>query len=497
MKKHISFVFLVVLFVTANAQNNFNKSSQIFSSLAQSKLYSDSNRHSSMVDFNHLFWDSHLISPPEKQWQFEPIYLIGGGFQKNTNRSYAHSALGLQGHWQSGSGKFDFFGETNAMLSLSNYYIENYTDSVGVLPNGNLASALFLKPIVSLSSSAYLQYKATEHLKLQTGIGHHFFGDGYRSLLVADNTNSYPFAAIDVAVWKLRYNYTISHMMGHNSDFEPDAWKSKFTVFHYLDFNVTENFSIGLFEAVIQAPTDSVGVRNLDVNYLNPFIFFRPVEFSLGSPDNVFVGFNLSWHIAASVVLYGQLAVDEFILSEIKAQNGWWGNKQALQAGMKLLAPFGAEGLYLQGEANVIRPFIYSHENTITAYSHRNTSLAHPLGSNLIELIGIVSYEKSNWRFQTQLFAQRYGNDTTSATSVGRDINRPYSWRTDDYGHTIAQGNQQTVLGANLKLSYKLRRRFPMYIVANALAYQQNSRVHVNFSLGLSSGIFPMKNYQY
>ena len=67
----------------------------------------------------------------------------------------------------------------------------------------------------------------------------------------------------------------------------------------------------------------------------NPNIFFRPIEYNIGSSDNSFFGVNLKATIFKKHILYSQLILDEFLLEEIRNNNGWWANKYGFQFGYK------------------------------------------------------------------------------------------------------------------------------------------------------------------
>jgi hypothetical protein len=135
----------------------------------------------------------------------------------------------------------------------------------------------------------------------------------------------------------------------------------------------------GFFDAVIWK-TDSLGSRGFEFSYLNPIIFLRPVEASLDSPDNMMLGANVKYKVFSRTSLYGQLLLDEFKLNEIKAGNGWWGNKHAFQLGLKSYS-VGIKNLNLQAELNYVRPYTYQHRSTLQNYAHYNQALAHPYGS--------------------------------------------------------------------------------------------------------------------
>src|SRR5690606_23707573 len=128
-----------------------------------------------------------------------------------------------------------------------------------------------------------------------------------------------------------------------------------------------------------------------DVNYLNPVIFFRPVEYNhAGSSDRMLVGLNISYKFNARHQLYGQLILDEFLLSKLFGGEKWWANKYGIQLGYKSYSPFGLKGLYYQGEFNFVRPFTYTHATSVQSYSHMNMSLAHPFGANFMEALALV-----------------------------------------------------------------------------------------------------------
>ena len=104
----------------------------------------------------------------------------------------------------------------------------------------------------------------------------------------------------------------------------------------------------------------------------------RPIEFSLNSPDNVLVGVNAKYSFNSSYT-YGQLVLDEFSLTDLRANKGFWANKIGYQLGYKVFDPFNMNRLTLQTEFNYVRPYTYAHHNPQQNYAHYNQPLAHPL----------------------------------------------------------------------------------------------------------------------
>ena len=216
--------------------------------------------------------------------------------------------------------------------------------------------------------------------------------------------------------------------------------------------NVTKWLNIGLFEGVVFGRTN-----HFDFQYLNPIIFYRHIEGTVGSPDNAVAGFDFKANIAHRFQLYGQLLLDEFILSRIKNDPTYWANKFAIQVGAKYIDAFGIKNLDLQGEFNRVRPFTYSHNDTIANYTHYNQPLAHPLGANFQELIGIVRYQPApKWNIMAKAIYYYKGLDS-SGINFGGNIFKNYTTRSSENGFKVGSGNKLSVLNALLEVSYEFR----------------------------------------
>ncbi|MEW6469149.1 MAG: hypothetical protein AB1458_09505 [Bacteroidota bacterium] len=302
--------------------------------------------------------------------------------------------------------------------------------------------------------SAYLSYSPNKVFNFQLGQDKNFLGDGYRSLFLSDQAAAYPFLKLSAKVWKIKY---MSLFALHADATAPtrlkEDYKKKFATIHYLSWNATKRLNISFFEAIVWQGPDSNRYRGFDVNYLNPVIFFRPVEYSLGSSDNAFLGFGFKAKLPLKSQLYGQLILDEFYLKEIKARKGWWANKQGFQLGLRLFDLFRIKNLEARGEFNYVRPYTYSHGSIQQNYGHMNQPLAHPLGANFMEGIGQLGYRYNNWFFEGKLIVALYGADS-AGTNMGHDIFQSYTTRPYEYGHYTTQGMQYTLSVASVKIAY-------------------------------------------
>ncbi|MBI5542224.1 MAG: hypothetical protein HY951_19360 [Bacteroidia bacterium] len=306
-----------------------------------------------------------------------------------------------------------------------------------------------------LNLTGYLSWQVADFMNLQVGRDKVFFGDGYRSLFVSDNSNAYPFFKGTVDIWKVKYTILYSSLNEKDSLSATDFKAKKYSASHILSWNIGKRLNFNMFETVIWRGKDSLGNRGFDVNYLNPIIFYRPVEFSLGSPDNVIMGFGGRLRIFKTTHLYGQFLLDEFKLSELKAKRGWWGNKYGIQAGIKTYRLFGVENLYAMGEVNVVRPFTYSHGSYMENNGNYSQPLAHPLGANFVEGIANIRYRLDRWQINSILKKYVYGADYNSL-NMGFDIYRSYNDNKHEFNNTLLQGQKYKITSLELSLGYIL-----------------------------------------
>ena len=311
-------------------------------------------------------------------------------------------------------------------------------------------------------SSGYVSYRPNKMFAVQFGHGKHFIGDGYRSLLLSDNTFNYPYLRIQTTFWKVQYTNLYTELQDINYfidngivNYDVMGYAKKYMSSHYLSINATKKLNISLFESVIWRMNHAPGSSGFDVNYLNPIVMLRPVEFSVGSSGNVLVGLNLNYKLPFSSYFYGQLLLDEFTLEQIKSNNGYWANKFAYQLGYKIFNAFSIDNLTLQTEYNLARPYTYSHFNTQQNYAHYNQPLAHPLGANFSELLLLLNYRWKKFVIDGKIIFSKYGSDIKGDPfSYGSNVYVNYNDRPADFGIDMYQGNLTTVNIKIFNISY-------------------------------------------
>jgi hypothetical protein len=301
-----------------------------------------------------------------------------------------------------------------------------------------------------------ISFNIAKYIDFQFGYDKQFLGNGYRSMFLSDFTNNYLYMNLNLRVWRLNY---VAKTMQLTSQYERGSSDSifpkKYAAIHHISFNAPKWLTIGLFEGIVFGR-----LNDFEFAYLNPIIFLRPVEQNMGSGDNAFVGVDFKANIAKRWQLYGQVNFDEFVLKEMRAGDGWWANKWSLQLGGKYIDAFGVKNLDLQAETNFIRPFTYSHNDSIANYTHYNQPLAHPTLSNVQEFIGIARYQPApKWYVQGKLIAWQQGSDTASK-NFGNNIFLDSDTRPGDYGYNFGSAVKKNGMNGSLWVAYEWKENF-------------------------------------
>lgn len=392
-----------------------------------------------------------------------PLYNFEGG---KDNVDGASTFVNTRGLYIEGTlGKnFAFYADVYENQASFPSYIDAFIANREVVPGQGKAKALNYDVESGQydysQATGYIAYKANKFFDFQLGHGKNFIGDGYRSLLLSDVAYSYPYFKFNTNVANVKYQIMWASMTHLEREGSGDTrYPIKWGVFHYLDWNIGKRLSLGLFESIIWADQDSLGnKRGFDFHYANPFVFLRPVEYSVGSPDNVNLGFNAKFIMAKWLTFYGQVMLDEFKADEVFSESGWWANKQGFQVGFKTFDFMGIKNLRWQVEYNQARPFMYSYYEPINNYGHYNQELAHPMGANFKESLTILNYHYKRLYLKFEGVMAMYGKNTADI-NYGGDIFIGSNSRSEDYGHYIGQGLKTDLKIADLSFSFLINPR--------------------------------------
>ena len=392
-----------------------------------------------------------------------PVILVSVSKESNHDETLYQNTRGVAIRGRLAN-KIGFYSTITDNQEKTPFYVRDFVAARKAVPGAGFYKAFKGTGYDYFDARGYFTFNVTKYIDVAFGYDRNFIGNGYRSMYLSDFGNSNLFLKLNTRIWKLNYQNLFMELHNADSRVGDKLIGKKYAAMHHLDMNITKWLNIGLFEGVI------FGRQNrFDFGYLNPIIFYRSAEQQNGSFDNSVVGLDVKANLKKKVQLYGQLLLDEFNLTEVKAGNGWWANKFGMQIGAKYIDAFGVNNLDLQIEHNRARPFTYSHNDSVANYTHYNQPLAHPLGANFSEFIGIARYQPApKWLAEGKLIYYTQGRDS-SARSYGSNIFYPNipPFRSGDYGYSIGSGWKTNVLMASLLVSYEWKEN--LFIEMSAL----------------------------
>lgn len=459
-------------------------------------------------------YNEHLVQVQGKDYWFtvDPILDLQVG--KDTEANFSSTWNNTRGIFiQAGLGKrfnltTSFYESQGRFADYFNQYAESlkaFGPDPAIIPGRGIAKRFKSDSYDYPVAEAYLSYTPVDFLNIQFGHGKNFIGDGYRSLFQSDVSSPYPFLKLNVNFWKIKYTSTWMWLKDVRPEVTVDgAFFTKYMANHFLSWNVSKRLNIGLFESVMWADTNN---RGFDINYLNPIIFFRAIEFQTGQDaGNAILGLSGKYKWNNKVNIYGQFILDEFSLSDVKAGEKSWKNKFGFQLGAKYFNAFKIDNLLLQLEYNQVRPYTYSHNSIILNYAHFNQPMAHLWGSNFRELVLIGRYNYKRWFADAKFIIGQRGydfNTTDDSFNYGGNIYADEDNRVSDTGIKIGQGNKTKSFMTEIQAGYLINPETNLKLFTNIIYRDFNpeaitaSTMDSNtfwFSIGIRTDLFNWYN---
>ena len=357
-------------FHSISYENNYEDSSN-YKNRFSAKLFKES-----LIDIQHK--DVHL--------QADPLFnLTVGNLEQNQQYRVFYNTRGLRVIGDLGD-KFSF--ETRFYENQFNYpvYLDKVADEKGVAIGVGRSKVFKTFGHDAGISSGYISYSPIEQVSIQFGHGRHFFGDGYRSILLSDYAPDYPYFSGMYSLFngKLAYKHVTAWL--HTLERRPRAiqpitpetlFKQKGGSFNMVSFMPNDNFQLSLFEGAIHKMYDeNLGSVNPDWSFYMPvFGTSAYLNDTLNGMNRVY-GFNLSLSLIKNILIYSQ--------GMMQSSQKW-----GAQLGIKFLEPFQMKNAYFLVEFNHLEPYSYTIDSTrvLQSYSHIRHELAHPLGAGVDEVI--------------------------------------------------------------------------------------------------------------
>src|SRR6201996_3877051 len=301
-------------------------------------------------------------------------------------------------------------------------YFQQRVNQFDAVPGAGYYKSFHKTGFDYFDNRASVYFNTWKYFDWQFGYDKNFIGDGYRSLILSDYSAPYLFLKFNTRIWKLNYQTIYMELINQHYIHNDYQYPKKYAVVHHLNVNATPWLNVGLYENVVFSRAD-----HYDFSYLNPVIFLVAAQQQNGSPDKTTVGLDFKANIGHSTQFYGQLLINEFVLHQIlHYSDGYWANKQGLQLGVKYINAFAVKNLDLQVETNIVRPYTYQHDDSVSNFSNYNQPLAHPLGANFDEFIAILHYQPAyKWNLEGKIIYYKQGLDS-AGINFGSNIFENY-----------------------------------------------------------------------
>jgi hypothetical protein len=286
---------------------------------------------------------------------------------------------GLSFHGSIG-GNVSFYSRVYENQAFLPTYLDDFVAEYGVIPGQGRIKTFKETGYDYAMSSGVVSFSPNKRLNIQFGNGKQFLGDGYRSLALSRNAFNYPFLKISTWFGPVQYTNLFMSLQNLNVILPTSAvterrFQKKVGTIHHLDWAITDQVTIGVFEQMIWGAFEMDGDA---WSFINPVPFIRPMQYGLSDENNVLLGMNSKVMLPSETMIYGQLVIDD-----LKA------NKNGFQLGIKSWA---INRLTWRLEFNQVSPCTYAHADSTRNFAHYNQALAHPLGAGFLELSSSASY---------------------------------------------------------------------------------------------------------
>jgi hypothetical protein len=416
--------------------------------------------------------DLAFVDSEDFDLHVSPVLYFSGGKDNRLDDAVTINTRGVEirGMVDRKVGFYTFIGENQSVLPS---YVKEMMKKNPVVPHEGFWKDFKTNGVDFFQARAYIDFNLSKHIYMQFGNDRTFIGNGYRSLIFSDYSPPYLFLRSNVRVWKINYLFQLNRMVADTKSANKSRYPEKFMAFHHASINIGKKLNVGVFESIVFTPKDSLNNNTFDLSYLNPVIFYRAIEQHFGSSDNALLGLDFKWNAIKGISVYGQAVLDEFVLDEILSGKGWWANKFALQGGVKYIDAGGISNLDLQLEVNAARPYTYAHSTQYGSYSNYRQSLAHPLGANFTEWIGIARYQPApRLQLTAKAFYIKTGRDG-AGENWGSDMLKRTNTRQQEYNNTIGQGLGNTIAMVDVAASYMVKHN--VFIDARQMLRQSRS----------------------
>ena len=439
--------------------------------LQVNKQWTPSNEGNSKDDplFSENKLPTHLIEHYSDKGSFILDPLLTAQFGKNKGIKTYQGSLGFRFNGDIAN-KFGYYGSYTYNSERDPLYVQDYIAARQAVPgiakysngkNGKINYSDFRMGVTT---------HAGKYIDFQLAYDQFYIGEGFRSLYLSNFGSPYLFFKAHAQIGRVSYTTAVARTYapyGITDNLLRDQNRpSNYMVFHYVSWQTTKWLKLGFYENNMFNNEKNGGIQ---LPMLNPFIFNRAMSQNVGNSGKSSIGLDFKANIVKRVDLYGTLLINEFVAKEVFNYGaGDWRNKHAIQIGAKYVDAFTVKNLDLQAEYNWVRPYTFTDKWAVNNFVHYNQPLAHPLGANFREMVGILNYRPIPKLYITgKIIAYKKGLDTLSEFAIsksptnGGDLFRPYTDpHAGDGKIKVAEGIPLKTLYGSLNIAYQLAPNF-------------------------------------
>lgn len=425
-------------------------------------------RDSSQNWFIRKIFQEHLVEVKKEDHSFYldfmPDMLVGkqfGSVSKNLWNNTRGMQLGLQI-----KDKFTLYSNFFENQAIPASYIYEMAEANSAVPGQGTYKKYKTDGLDWMNATANMTYAFSRKLQLSLAYDKLHIGEGYRSMLLSDNSFNFSHVKVSGEVGKLQYNSIWAFMNDRMNPKEADVNNPentrigdgvKYAAFQYVDYNVTDNFSAGGLLSTVWTTLGESAERKINSNY----------------------GLNLKYLPLQQLVVYGQLLAEDSKF-----------NRLGFQLGAKTFDLFEVPRLNLTMEYNQATPYTYQSRNNRVNYSNHGEALAHPRGANFKEFLGIATYNWRRFDLYFQGLYSKYGQDPNNSANFGGNIFKEQM--PDNPSYTTGQGQAVDLLYLESRLAYVLNPKYNLRVELGLIRRQQQiedigKRNNTILSFGLRS----------
>lgn len=316
------------------------------------------------------------------------------------------------------------------------------------------------------------------YLVLKIGRDRKSVGYGSNKLILSDYPPEFDLLSFDINYKSFSFEYF--HGWLKKSSINQD-FNNKFIAHHRIAFSPTKNMKFGVGESIIYLRP------SVQIDYLNPFNFYKSIEHQLQDQDNALLYFDAEFLPFQNLRIYSTFLIDDIDFSKIGKR--WFGNKTALNIGSEIYYPISNFPLHFGIEYTRIEPYTFTHRLSNRNYTNSSYSLSTDQPPNSYRLNIKTEYIPSPWfNFIVNYSFTKWGKnyfENGELINVGGDINLGKR-DTDSESIKFLAGKIETINSIEILCNYEFIRNIKLTSRFNYLKSSSLSNT-LFFSIGLIS----------